>query len=176
MSLRHGLWLAIAGARVGCTDRSASGTGVCADISDCQPGEVCVPSQCRRLCRAGEVSQFGGRAPRVSWSELASRRFGVDVERCERCGFSPLRVVAVVTPSASAWRCESSLEHRFRGAGELPVRRRQSQGRGSSSEAGFCLAYGPGARVVPSPSRSIVSPKIFAGAAPSGAGGEVVSS
>ena len=30
-------------------------------------------------------------------SELAARTFSVDTLRCERCGYSPIRVIAVVT-------------------------------------------------------------------------------
>jgi hypothetical protein len=52
MSLRHGLFLALLGTIVGCSDKSASSTGDCADTSDCQPGEVCIQERCRRLCRA----------------------------------------------------------------------------------------------------------------------------
>ena len=38
----------------------------------------------------------GGRGNRLSWSELAARTFSVDTLVCERCGYSPLRVIAVV--------------------------------------------------------------------------------
>ena len=45
----------------------------------------------------GDEYQGGARAPRVSWSELAAKTFGIDVEECARCRHSPMRVMAVVS-------------------------------------------------------------------------------
>jgi hypothetical protein len=55
-----------------------------------------------RLCRdaAGSRYRGGGQLGKQSWAELSRRTFQVDVERCLRCGFSPVRVVAVVTKRA----------------------------------------------------------------------------
>ena len=32
----------------------------------------------------------------MSWSDLASKTFGIDVEECPRCRYTPMRVAAVV--------------------------------------------------------------------------------
>jgi len=45
--------------------------------------------------RCGREYPVGARAPRLSWSELSAKTFSVDTLACERCGYSPLRVVAV---------------------------------------------------------------------------------
>jgi len=37
------------------------------------------------------------RLDKIPWAELAARTFEVDVLKCARCGFSPIRIVAVVT-------------------------------------------------------------------------------
>jgi len=46
----------------------------------------------------GDEYQGGARPPRISWSELCSKTFGIDVEACSRCRYTPMRVMAVVTP------------------------------------------------------------------------------
>ena len=45
----------------------------------------------------GDRYQGRDRPDRLLWHDLASRTFGVDTLSCSRCGFPPLRVLAVVT-------------------------------------------------------------------------------
>jgi hypothetical protein len=49
------------------------------------------------LTKTGREYPVGARSPRVSWSELASKTFGIDVEECPRCRYTPMRVMAVVS-------------------------------------------------------------------------------
>jgi len=46
--------------------------------------------------RCGREYPVRARPPRISWSELSSKTFGIDVEECRRCRYTPMRVVAVV--------------------------------------------------------------------------------
>ena len=50
----------------------------------------------KRPLEAGGVYQDGGRPKRIAWSELSAKTFSIDTMACERCGYSPVRVVAVV--------------------------------------------------------------------------------
>ena len=88
--------------------------------------------------RAGTNSTIGDQKPRASrpskipWAELAARTFETDVLRCERCGFTPLRVLEVVAAptgeqlaavGVSALVAGRSRPHRSRGPpGQLALR------------------------------------------------------
>ena len=45
----------------------------------------------------GSEYRDGARPDRLLWHDLASRTFGVDTLSCLRCGFTPMRLIAVVT-------------------------------------------------------------------------------
>ena len=65
----------------------------------CRDSELAVRGRDLDSIAGGEY-QGGGRPPRMSWSELSAKTFSIDTLGCERCGYSPLRVVAVVaTPT-----------------------------------------------------------------------------
>jgi hypothetical protein len=57
------------------------------------PGQA---GRAHRDCRGGGRYPSGGRASKLKWAELSKRTFGVEVMRCEHCGYAPVEVVRVV--------------------------------------------------------------------------------
>ena len=57
---------------------------------------VALPVTSWVACASGGVYQGGARLNRISWCDLAAKTISIDTLGCERCGYSPVRVVAVV--------------------------------------------------------------------------------